>query len=83
MEKGPHQRIEKIFCEIIGVRASDLTDEIGYNTHELWDSLKHLELVAALEEAFGITLDMDEIVEMEDFGKVRAVVFSHLEEGAV
>ncbi|QSZ66987.1 acyl carrier protein [Methanofollis aquaemaris] len=81
MEKGPQQRIEKIFCDVIGVRESDLSDDISYNSYELWDSLKHLELVAALEEAFGITLEMEEIVEMEDFGRVKGVVFSHLEEG--
>jgi acyl carrier protein len=36
-----------------------------------WDSVGHLSLASNLEQAFGITLDVDELMEMEN---VRAIV---------
>jgi acyl carrier protein len=36
-----------------------------------WDSVGHLSLGASLEEAFEITLDVDDLMEMEN---VRAIV---------
>ena len=36
-----------------------------------WDSVGHLSLAANLEEAFGISMDVDDLMEMEN---VRAIV---------
>jgi len=36
-----------------------------------WDSVGHLTLASHLEEAFGVSLDVDDLMEMED---VRAIV---------
>jgi acyl carrier protein len=36
-----------------------------------WDSVGHLSLGASLEEVFGISLDVDDLMEMEN---VRAIV---------
>ena len=32
---------------------------------ESWDSFSHMELVSKSEEKFGVTLEMDEIVELD------------------
>jgi acyl carrier protein len=46
----------------LGTTASDIS---------VWDSVGHLSLGSALEEVFGISLDVDDLMEMED---VRAIV---------
>ena len=41
---------------------------------EAWDSLKHMELVVSLEEAFGMQLTFDEIVAMQSVGEIKRVL---------
>lgn len=72
-------KIKKIFCDVLSVAESEVDDETSYNSFEPWDSLKHLEIVAKLEENFGIEIEMDDIVAMETFGKIREIVQKYLD----
>jgi len=40
----------------------------------LWDSVGHLSLASSLEEGFGITLDVDDLMEMESVRDIVRVV---------
>jgi acyl carrier protein len=40
----------------------------------LWDSVGHLSLASSLEEAFGITLDVDDLMEMESVRDIVRVI---------
>ena len=42
-----------------------------------WDSLQHVALVAAIEEQFGITLSMDEMVEMRSVKDICNILDRH------
>lgn len=68
------EEIKKIFCEVIGLKESDVTDETSYNAIDEWDSLKHLELVAKYEDFYDFEFDMDDIIAMENFAKVKSTV---------
>ena len=48
------KRVEVIFREELELDDLVLTDETTADDVEEWDSLSHVQLVAALEEAFGI-----------------------------
>jgi acyl carrier protein len=39
-----------------------------------WDSVGHLSLASSLEEAFGITLDVDELMEMESVREIVRII---------
>lgn len=39
-------------------------------TEEDWESLKHIELIMAIEEQFGITFNPEEIPELDSFDKI-------------
>jgi acyl carrier protein len=39
----------------------------AYGRTETWDSVAHMQLVLALEEAFGISLSPDDVVEMSTY----------------
>lgn len=41
---------------------------------ETWDSMRHMELVASIEQTFGIELTMDEIVSMISVGDIKRVL---------
>jgi len=71
-------KIKNIFCEVLGIPTVEVTDTLAYNSCVQWDSLKHLQLVAVLEETFGIELDMDDIIAMENYGKVKEILHKYL-----
>jgi len=43
-----------------------------------WDSVGHLSLAATLEEAFGISLDVDDLMEMESVNEIVRIVGNKL-----
>jgi acyl carrier protein len=45
-----------------------------------WDSMGHLSLASDLEQAFGISLDVDELMEMENVREIVRVVKTKLSE---
>ena len=42
-----------------------------------WDSLRHIALVSAIEDAYDITLSMDEMMEMVDVRAIQGVIERH------
>ena len=72
-------KIKKIFCETLGVPESEVNDDTAYNSYESWDSLKHLKFVAKFEEDFGIDIDMDDVIAMDTFKKVKEIVKGYID----
>jgi acyl carrier protein len=60
-----------VFAETLGVDPSTLCDESTPDNTEKWDSVKAMELVASIEEAFLIELKTKEIMSMRSIGLAR------------
>ena len=45
-----------------------------YQGVEAWDSVGHMTLVAALEDAFNISLDTDDIIDLSSFEKGQEIL---------
>jgi acyl carrier protein len=43
-----------------------------------WDSVGHLSLASSLEQVFGISLDVDELMEMESVREIMRVITTKL-----
>ncbi len=67
-------RILNIFSDVLGVPGSAISDETAYDSFEQWDSLRHLAFVGKLEDEFDIYIDIDDVIAMETFAKVKAIV---------
>ena len=61
-------KYDAIFIEVFEINLSDLTDDLEYQSIPSWDSVGHMSLMAELEDAFDIMLEMDDIV---DFGSYK------------
>lgn len=64
----------EVFQEMLSI--SDGTVVLGatYNETPGWDSLMHLNIVAAIEERFGIMLETEQVLDMSSFDKAREIV---------
>ena len=47
---------------------------VAYGETEMWDSVAHMQLVLAVEEVFGITLDPDDVVDMSSYASAKRVL---------
>ena len=68
------QKYDQSYIENFSISESALTDELSYNSITEWDSVGHMGLIAALEEAFDITLEMDDIIDFSSYKKGLEIV---------
>jgi acyl carrier protein len=61
-----HEKYIEAFTSTFLVDKSVLED-LKYQDIASWDSVGHMGLMTALEEAFGITLDIDDVIEFGSF----------------
>ena len=62
------KRVEEIFREEVESEDLELNDETTAEDVDGWDSLSHIQLVAAMEESFGIEFSSREILSWDNVG---------------
>lgn len=67
------ENYDKVFCENLQVAEGQLPG-LKYQAVPLWDSVGHMTLVAALEDAFDIMLDTDDIIDLSSYEKGKEIL---------
>lgn len=67
-------RVIEAFVRVLGIAPERVTDDLRYASIPEWDSIAHMSVVAALEEAFGVMIDMDDVIDMSSVGKAREIL---------
>ena len=56
----------------------EITDDqlsgLNYQDIEAWDSVGHMSLIAALEDAFDIMMDTDDIIDLSSYEKGKEIL---------
>jgi acyl carrier protein len=70
------ERIQNVFRKVF--RRDDLviTDASSASDIPMWDSLTHLELIAAIEEEFNVKFSFREVMEFNSVGDLRNCILS-------
>lgn len=68
------QRVGKAFSEAFGVPAETITAQTTPQDVQKWDSIGHMNLVAAMESEFGLQFEVDEIMEMATVAKILEIL---------
>jgi acyl carrier protein len=74
-------KVEGIFQDVLSLDSSANWDDLRYQQVETWDSLGHMAIVAELEDAFGILMETDDIVDMSSFGRALEILSKYGIEG--
>ena len=74
-------RVREIVAEVLDLDPKAVRDGMTREEVGAWDSMTHLRLVSALEEAFGIRFTMKEVGELESFDAVRKKVAERVAAG--
>lgn len=71
------QKLKEVLARIFNVSIDTITADASPDTIESWDSLRHMNLVLALEEEFGVELTDDQVVEILSYKLIRIVLQEH------
>ena len=61
------------FTESFGIDESAL-DDLEYESIVEWDSVGHMGLMAEIEEAFDIQLEMDDVIDFGSYDKGKEIL---------
>ena len=64
------ERLRAVMATILQVPESDVTPESARDELEAWDSVQHLNLMLALEDEFGLQLDVDALQSLTSVAKI-------------
>lgn len=62
------EKYNNVFIENLQISEDQLVG-LKYQAVELWDSVGHMSLVAALEDEFNIMIDTDDIIDLSSYEK--------------
>ena len=68
------EKVISVFANTFGKQPGDIPDSLSQKDFAAWDSLQHLNLMVALEEAFGVEFEPDEIVEISSIQDILSVL---------
>ena len=80
MDNNIEDRIKNTMAAVFEIPLQEINDESSSDTVVSWDSLKHMNLVIALEEEFEMEFSESEIPAITNYRVIKEVILSnHLE----
>lgn len=73
------EKLSSVFRNALNLKGTVDVSHLEYNKIQEWDSVAHMTLVAAIEDAFDIMLDTDEVIDMSSFSKALETVQKHVQ----
>ena len=69
------EKYNQAFKEMLNV-TDEMLPGLSYQGIKEWDSIGHMELIGALEEAFEIEMETDDIVDFSSYEKGKEILSS-------
>lgn len=70
-------KLRAAFVEALGIPADMAVEGLEYRGIKQWDSVAHMQLVAAIEAAFDLMLETDDVLGMSSYAKAQEIVRKH------
>jgi acyl carrier protein len=71
------ERLDAAIRRGLGILDDDDLTDLAYGRTEYWDSVAHMQLVAAIESEFGIMMETDDVIAMSSYGAAREILRDH------
>jgi acyl carrier protein len=65
------EELRQVLADVLDLDSSAIIETASIDTIKQWDSLKHLNLVLALEERFGVTLTDEQTVQILSYPLIK------------
>ena len=68
------EKFNTVFMDTFRINEDKLTAELSILTLENWDSLAQMNLITALEDAFNIMMEPDDIIELSSYEGAKSIL---------
>lgn len=72
-----NSKLREAFSEALHVDESQIKDELTYQSIPQWDSVGHMVLISFLEQHFEISLDTQDVIDMNSVGRAKEILGKH------
>ena len=72
-------RLNEVFQDVFDDESLQISDDTTADDIEEWDSLEHINLLAAVEQAFGMKFNMGQVVSMKNVGEMADIILSKID----
>lgn len=67
-------KYEMVFRRVLLIPDDVPVDSLEYQSVGEWDSVGHMSLIAELESEFDISLEMDDVIDLDSFRAGKAIL---------
>ena len=70
-------KLRHAFVRGLNLAEAEVDDSMQYGVTRGWDSVAHVSLVASLDSAFEVMLDVDDVLDLSSYEKAREILTKH------
>ncbi len=70
--------LKEVMATVLSIAADSITEDTSMDTVEAWDSIKHMNLVLAIEEEFGVSIPDEDAANITSYSLIRLVLNEQL-----
>lgn len=67
-------KLQRAFKNGLGLQGEITFETLEYSKSQGWDSIAHMQLIAAIEEEFDIMLDTDDVLAMSSYNVTKDIL---------
>jgi len=75
MNKTSKEKLNNIIKEVLGV---DAVEDLSMDTVPSWDSLRHIQLLAKIEQVFKVEIDFQDTLAMTNLKSIRKILEKYI-----
>jgi len=69
--------LKNVFADTLALPLDGDIESLQYRENPEWDSVAHVQLINAMERAFDVMLETNEVLDMSSFTKAREILTTH------
>ena len=74
-----YETLNGVFRDVFDDESIEVNDETTSEDVDGWDSLEHINLIAAVEQEFGVKFNMGQVVSMKNVGEMVDIILSQID----
>ncbi|HJC23119.1 MAG TPA: acyl carrier protein [Candidatus Eisenbergiella merdavium] len=74
-----YETLNGVFQDVFDDESIVVNDDTTSEDVDGWDSLEHINLIAAVEQEFGVKFNMGQVVSMKNVGEMVDIILSQID----
>ena len=66
--------LKEVMATVLGISVDSINDETNMDTVASWDSIRHMDLVLAIEEEFGVSVPDEDAANITSYPLIKLVL---------